>query len=152
MNKNNDLNSQLPAIREALESGKKVEFETHGFSMIPLLHDGGDKVILELNSDSLKVNDIALCKTDKGKYVLHRVIEITDKGYILKGDNSVNTELCLSDNDVVGVVCSIIRRNKIISVTDKQYLFYVRNRAVLLKLWRLFWRFTDFFVKLVRKK
>ena len=58
LNKNNDLISQLPAIREALENGKKVEFETHGFSMIPLLHDGGDRVILQLNTKPLKINDV----------------------------------------------------------------------------------------------
>ncbi len=148
MSKANDLNSQLPAMREALESGKKIEFETHGHSMIPLLHDGGDKVILKLNEMPLKVNDVALCKTSDGRYVLHRVIDIRNGGYVLKGDNCVNTEFCKADEDVIGVACAFIRCGKIVSVTDKKYIFYVNHRALILKIWRAFWHLADAFVKL----
>lgn len=143
MSKANDLISQLPAMRQALGNGKKVEFETHGHSMIPLLHDGGDKVILTLNKASLKVNDVALCKTSDGRYVLHRVVALDGNGYVLKGDNCVNTEYCQSDDDVVGVACCFIRRGKAISVTDKKYLFYVKHRNFILRLWRAFWCVAD---------
>lgn len=148
MSKANDLYSQLPAMREALESGKKIEFETHGHSMIPLLHDGGDKVILTLSEKPLQVNDVALCKTSEGRYVLHRIVEVSGGGYVLKGDNCVNIEFCKSDEDVIGVACGFIRRGKMISVTDKNYIFYVNHRALFLKMWRVFWRIADAFVKL----
>lgn len=152
MNKQNDLKSQIPAIREALEKGKKVEFETHGHSMIPLLHDGGDRVIIQLNTTPLKINDVALCKTDTSKFVLHRVIALSDGGYILKGDNCVNTERCLSDNDVIGVACAFIRRGKLLTVEDKKYLYYVNHRKPLLMLWRSFWFVADFFMTRFRCK
>lgn len=150
MNKSNSLSFNLADIKKALADGKLVEFETHGFSMIPLLHDGGDKVLLQ-KTNSLKLNDVALCKTDGGRYVLHRVINLNSGGYTLKGDNCITTEHCSCDDDVVGVAIGFIRNGKKISVNDKGYLFYVRHRAFFLKMWRIFWRITDFFVKIFNR-
>ncbi len=145
------IETQIPEMRKVLQCGKKVKFETHGFSMIPLLHDGGDSVILEQPSFPLKVNDVALCKTDEGRYVLHRVIAINNSGYILRGDNCSTTEFCAGDSDVVGVACSFIRRDKNIEVDSRKYRFYVRHRVLLLRLWRMYWKVSDFFVRLFRR-
>ena len=151
MSKPNGIEAQIPEMRRVLESGKLVEFETHGFSMIPLLHDGGDKVILGQPKFPLQINDVALCKTDDGRYLLHRVISLDNGGYTLRGDNCTSVEFCLGDSDVVGVAVSFIRGGKVIEVNSSKYRFYVRNRVLLLKLWRAFWRVSDFFVKLFRR-
>lgn len=151
MSKPNGIESQIPEMRSALQSGKLVEFETHGFSMIPLLHDGGDRVILAQPSFPLRLNDVALCKTDEGRYVLHRVIAINNGGYTLCGDNCVTTEFCVGDSDVVGVAAAFIRNGKKTEVSSKKYRFYVRHRAFFLKLWRVRWRISDFFVRLFRR-
>lgn len=149
MNKSNDLISQLPDIVSSLQSGKLVEFETHGFSMVPLLRDGGDRVILKKADKPLAVGDVALCKTDDNRYVLHRVLSVED-GYILKGDNCILTEHCSGDSDVIGVAVAFIRKGKTIETADKKYLFYVRHRAFFLKVWRLFWSIADRLVKIFR--
>ena len=149
MNKRNDLVSQLPDIVASLQSGKLVEFETHGFSMVPLLRDGGDRVILKKADKPLAVDDVVLCKTDDNRYVLHRVVSVND-GYTLKGDNSVLTEHCSGDSDIIGVAVTFIRKGKIIEATDKKYLFYVRHRALFIKIWRLFWSVADRLVKIFR--
>ena len=149
MNKRSDLLSQLPDMISVLQSGKPIEFETHGFSMIPLLHDGGDRVVLKKADKPLEVGDVALCKTDDNRFVLHRVISV-DNGYTLKGDNCVTTEHCSCDENVIGVAVAFIRNGKLIETADKKYLFYVRHRAIFLKLWRLFWTIADRFVKIIR--
>lgn len=145
------IESQIPEMRKALQNGKKAQFETHGFSMIPLLHDGGDSVILEQPRFPLKVNDVALCRTDDGRYVLHRVIALDNGGYTLRGDNCCTTEFCVGDSDVIGLACSFIRKGRVIDVEGKKYLFYVRHRSFFLKLWRIFWKVSDFFVRLFRR-
>ena len=145
------IESQIPQMRKALQSGKMVEFETHGFSMIPLLHNGGDSVILEKPRFPLNINDVALCRTDEGRYVLHRVISHNNGGYTLRGDNCSTTEFCVGDADVVGVACSFIRRGKNIEVNSRKYRFYVCHRVTFLKIWRLYWNISDFFVKLFRR-
>ena len=151
MSNPNSIENQVPEMRKALQNGKKVEFETHGFSMIPLLHDGGDSVILEKPQFPLNVNDVALCRTDEGRYVLHRVISHDNGGYTLRGDNCSTTEFCAGDSDVIGVACSFIRRGRLIDVKSGKYLFYVRHRDCFLKLWRVFWKVSDYFVKLFRR-
>jgi len=151
LNKPDGIKVQIPEMSRALESGKLVEFETHGFSMIPLLHNGGDRVILKQPNFPLQVNDVALCKTDDGRYLLHRVISLNNGGYTLRGDNCTATEFCSCDDDVVGVAVSFIRRGKVIEVNSGKYRFYVRHRALFLKLWRAFWRISDFFVRLFRR-
>lgn len=143
MSSNDRLEKTAAEIKCSLDKGNLAEFETHGFSMVPLLHDGGDRVVLKKASGRLSVGDVAFCKTDDGRYVLHRVIGFRSSGYILKGDNCQSTEYCKSDDDVVGVAITFIRRNKKIDVSSFGYRFYVIFRKPLLKLWQLFWRCTD---------
>lgn len=133
----------MPEIKRCLNEGKLAEFETHGFSMIPLLHDGGDRVVLEKPKAQLRVNDVAFCKTDDGRYVLHRVVENKNGGYVLRGDNCRSCEFCKSDDDVIGVVRCFIRRGKNVKVDALSYKIYVRYRKHALKLWQLFWRFAE---------
>lgn len=143
MSSNDRLEKTAAEIKCSLDKGNLAEFETHGFSMVPLLHDGGDKVVLKKASGRLSVNDVAFCKTDDGRFVLHRVIGFRSSGYILKGDNCQSTEYCKNDDDVVGVAITFIRRNKEIDVSSFGYRFYVIFRKPLLKLWQLFWRCAD---------
>lgn len=152
MNSDNSLKKLEPELRAAIDSGKIAEFETHGFSMIPLLHDGGDKVRLVKPEGRLKLNDVALCVTDTGKYVLHRVVEVKDSGYVLRGDNCIGCEFCRGDSDVIGVACAFIRRGKLVKTTSSSYRFYCRFRKPLLKLWQVFWSCVDRIAMLSKNK
>ena len=143
MSDKKSLRELEPELRLAIDSGKIAEFETHGFSMIPLLHDGGDRVRLVKPKGRLSVGDVALCVTDTGKYVLHRVIELKDGGYVLKGDNCIGTEFVKADSDVIGVACAFIRRGRLIETQSSVYKFYCRFRKPLLRLWQLFWKVAD---------
>lgn len=132
-----------PQIRESLCKGNVAEFETHGHSMIPLLHDGGDKVRLIKPEGGLKVGDVAFCYTDDERYVLHRVTGIRNGGYTLRGDNCLNSEFCRSDDDVIGVACAFIRNGRLIQTDSLRYRFYCRFRKQLLSLWKYFWKYAD---------
>lgn len=147
MKSENTLAVLEPKIRNALGKGSLVEFETHGHSMIPLLHDGGDKVVLQKSEGKLKVNDVVLCKTDDGRYVLHRITDVCNGGYALKGDNCISGEFCKSDEDVIGKAVAFIRRGKRIDVNSFKYRFYVRHRKLFLRLWQCFWKIADNVVK-----
>lgn len=138
-------------IRRELSSGKLAEFETHGFSMIPLLHDGGDRVVLCENEGDLSVGDVAFCKTDDGRFVLHRVVGLRDGGYVLRGDNCVSTEFCPSNDDVIGRACAFIRRGRRIKTGSLRYKFYCRFRKQLLYVWQRFWKYADKIVQHTNK-
>lgn len=151
MSDKKSLRELEPELRATIDAGKIAEFETHGFSMIPLLHDGGDKVRLVKPKGKLNVGDVALCVTDTGKYVLHRVIALKDDGYIFKGDNCIGTEFCKCDGDVIGIACAFIRRGRLISTESLSYRLYCRFRKPLLCFWQLFWKVSDKFVTLKNK-
>ena len=151
MNDKKSLRELELELRAAIDSGKIAEFETHGFSMVPLLHDGGDRVRLVKPRGKLAVGDVALCVTDTGRYVLHRVIDLKDDGYVLKGDNCISTEYCKCDSDVIGVACAFIRSGRLIETSSFSYKLYCRFRKPLLALWRLFWRLADKIVTLKNK-
>lgn len=151
MNNHKSLRELEPELRATLDTGKIAEFETHGFSMIPLLHDGGDRVRLVKPKGRLSVGDVALCVTDTGKYVLHRVIALKDEGYVFKGDNCIGTEFCKGDSDIIGVACAFIRRGRLVDTNSFSYRFYCRFRKPLLRLWQLFWKFADKFAALKNK-
>ncbi len=155
MNKNNNYSNSLvelePQMRAELEAGKLVEFETHGFSMIPLLHDGGDRVVLEKPHGKLELDDVVLCKTTLDKYVLHRVVGFEGNGYATKGDNCLIGEYCRCDADVIGKAVGFVRKGKYVDVNSDSYKFYVKHVYFFVNLWRKFWRIADFFVRLRRK-
>lgn len=64
-------------------------------SMEPVL-DVGDFIIGKVvDEDNLSVGDIAAYDVD-GNYVVHRIVEKKEAGYIFKGDNNV-----FADQDIV---------------------------------------------------
>lgn len=151
MNNHKSLRELEPELRATLDAGKIAEFETHGFSMIPLLHDGGDRVRLVKPKGRLSVGDVALCITDMDKYVLHRVVDLRDGGYVLRGDNCTSCEFCTGDDCVIGVACAFIRRGRLVDTNSFSYRFYCRFRKPLLRLWQLFWKLADKFAALKNK-
>lgn len=97
----------IPEMAQLLKEGHRVLFIPSGVSMRPFIEGGRDSVTLEwVDADSLRVGDIVLCQTGE-RYVLHRLIRITDDGLVLQGDgNIVGEEHCLC-SDVLGRVVAI---------------------------------------------
>lgn len=96
-------------IESDILEGKSVQFRVKGNSMIPLLRNGRDKVLLSpCRKKELKPMDVVLFKYG-GKYVLHRIIKRDGARLYIQGDGSfVAKEECCLD-DVVGKVEAIIR-------------------------------------------
>ena len=62
----------------------------------------------------------------RGKdYVLHRVLEVKDGYYHIRGDNTYSVEH-VPDSAVIGVLTAFVRDGKKILVTDRKYQIYVR--------------------------
>lgn len=117
------LEEIYPVIKEQLESGGTVSLPITGTSMLPLLVQGRDFVTLS-HAENVKINDIIFYRRDNGAFVLHRIIGIDDKGYILCGDNQWVKEFGITDKNIIGVVTEINRDSKGISVNDEKYIKY----------------------------
>lgn len=59
-----------------------------GVSMLPMLKQGRDLFILKKKTDQrCKKYDVVLYYRKPGQYVLHRIVEVHEKEYVVLGDN-----------------------------------------------------------------
>lgn len=109
---------------------------TVGVSMLPLLKNRRDTVVVKKKTERLKRLDVALYKRGND-YVLHRVLQPIEGGYIIRGDNCYSDERIAEEN-VIGVLTEFFRKGKHISCTDEKYLRYAERRLKTYKIRRFF--------------
>lgn len=132
------LDQLMPLMKECLAAGQSIRFSPRGISMLPMLREGADCVILSPVPEKLKKYDIALYQRDNGQYVLHRIIEVGET-YSCMGDNQFVKEFGLRYEQMIAVVTVFYRGEEEYSVRDLEYWLYCRfwhlSRPV-----RYFWR------------
>ena len=114
-------------IRELLETDGRFVGVTAGTSMRPMIISGRDVVVIEKKKERLKPLDVALYMRNDKDYVLHRVLKVVDKGYVIRGDNCYFDEN-VKEEDVIGVLTQFFKKEKPITMDDKKYLRYVKRR------------------------
>lgn len=113
-------------LKELMQTEGRFVGTTSGVSMLPMIKSGRDVVVIEKKTERLKPWDVALY-TRGDSYVLHRVISVTDFGYIIRGDNCYSDER-INEENVIGVLSSYFKGEKQVFPNDKSYLKYVKNR------------------------
>lgn len=99
----------LPLMLEVLESGGEFRFYPRGTSMLPLLRQGVDSVILR-SFGTIKKNDICLYRRNNGEFVLHRVVKCCKDGTLcFRGDNQSVTECGIRREQVIAKVVAVMR-------------------------------------------
>ena len=111
---------------------------TVGVSMLPMLKNRRDTIVVKPKTERLKRLDVALYRRGED-YVLHRVLAPIDGGYLIRGDNCYLDEL-IPEEDVFGVLVEFFRKDKHILCTDKKYLRYANRRIKTYKTRRFFVR------------
>ena len=140
MNKEVPMEDIISIITEKLESGGTVTFTPKGKSMLPLLRDGEDVVVLNKPNGRLHLFDMPLYKRNNGVYVLHRIVDFdADGSYVMCGDNQFELEHGIRDESIVAVVTAFYRKGKSYSVNSPSYRLYVN-----------FWYYTRLFRRAYR--
>lgn len=146
LERNVQLEELMPLIRECLACGQSVRFAPRGTSMLPMLRQGKDEVVLSPVPQRLKKYDLPLYRRENGQFVLHRVIKAAES-YTCIGDNQFRKEPGLSHEQMIAVVSAFSRGGKEHSVTELGYRIYCRlwhySRPV-----RRLWRFG---IKVIRR-
>ena len=114
-------------IEEVLEKTGVYIGPTVGVSMLPMLKNRRDTIVVRPKTERLKPLDVALYRRGDA-YVLHRVIEPIDGGYLIRGDNTYSDEY-IPESDVFGVLSEFFRKDKHYVCTDKKYLKYAKRRV-----------------------
>ena len=125
-NLNVSLKEFWPVMREVIESGGEFTFFPHGSSMLPLIREGVDKVVLVKPRD-IKLGDVVFYQRDNGQFVLHRIVKIKNGDYIMCGDNQCTLEYGITDNHILAKMKAFVRDGKTIDETNKKYRRYIKG-------------------------
>lgn len=128
------MNNSKSTFEEELIRTGRIIYTNVGDSMMPLLRQRQDVMVIErpkawdeLPADGvkkLKKYDIPLYKRDSGQYVLHRVLKVRKKDYVICGDNRYAREFGISDRHIIGILKAVIRDGKEVSVHSPLFFVY----------------------------
>lgn len=132
----------LGAVRNAIKEGHTATIVVKGWSMRPFLEHQRDRVLLDTPVGA-SAYDAVLAEIAPGKYVLHRIIDITPHPsnteldtITLMGDGNIQgTEQCLR-KDLCGKVTQYIRPGRTILATDPNLVRNIRRWNKLLPIRR----------------
>ena len=119
------LEELMPIMKECLSAGKSFRFSPRGKSMLPLLREGKDSVLLSPLQEKLKKYDVPLYQRDDGKYVLHRITAV-DETITCIGDNQFVYESGLRHDQMIAVMTGFYRGERFVSVNSLCYKIYCR--------------------------
>lgn len=128
----------MPMIKEYLSVGKTVKIAPQGISMLPMIRQNVDRVVLSPITSKLNKFDLPLYQRDDGHFVLHRIVKVGET-YTCIGDNQFELEHGLRHDQMIAVVTAFYRGDKLHSVREPGYWLYCRfwhySRPI-----RHFWR------------
>lgn len=117
-----------PLIFEVLSKGGTFTMLPRGTSMLPLIREGLDSVILSPLPDKILSGDIILYKRDSGQFVLHRVMKAKNGSFTMCGDNQVVFEKGITRQNMIALASGIIRDDEEITFSENEdYLAYTKK-------------------------
>ncbi len=121
------LADAIEVIDEVLASGGEFRLYPKGTSMLPLIVQTRDSVVLKRNTQiPARKHDIAFYRRRNGQFVLHRVMEICADGtYTMCGDNQVALEKGIEKEQIIAYVSAIYRKEKCVKMESGAYAAYV---------------------------
>ena len=119
--------SEKLKYEEYLERNGTMTYFFRGTSMMPLLRQRKDHFTVRAKgSERCKKYDVVLYRRPPHKYVLHRVIEVRENDYVIRGDNCIAKEYGITDADIIGVMTGYLRKGKAHTVNEAGYKLYSR--------------------------
>ena len=98
-----------------------------GDSMRPMLRGRQDSVLVVAITRPVKRGDVLLYEASDGRHVLHRVVEVLEQGYRMRGDHCFGEEPILFDDSIIGILEGFWKKDKFYSCDkDKGYRRYVK--------------------------
>lgn len=115
------------SIEDVLNQHGTLIYTNVGTSMMPLLRQGRDLMVIQKKGQQRcqKFDAVLYKRPADGRYILHRILEVRKKDYIIAGDNNTFLEYGITDEDILGILTAVIRDGKQVPVTDSNYQRYV---------------------------
>ena len=125
------LSDAVDVIEEVLATGGTFRMMPKGTSMLPLIVQGRDSVVLtRCQEPAAKKNDIVFYRRANGQFVLHRVVRVEKDGtFRMRGDNQLLEEKGIEASQIIGVVSALYQGEKVLDLRSFRYRFYVFLRS-----------------------
>lgn len=117
--------SDKTTFEEEINRNGILAYTNIGCSMMPLLRQNRDLMIIEKVHGRCRKYDVPLYKRKNGMYVLHRILKVRENDYVLCGDHCWQKEYGVTDKQIIGILTAVVRDGKTIPVTDWRYRAYV---------------------------
>ncbi len=118
-------------LEEVLREEGVLYYTVKGVSMLPLIRQNTDLVVIRRPVFPCRENDVVLFKRDNGQYVLHRVVRAADGLYDIRGDNTSGTERNIREDQILGVMTGLIRNGEEIDLDTAAYRRYIARTNAL---------------------
>lgn len=100
----------IPELVKIMDEGHTITITPKGVSMRPFLESKRDKAVLK-KATNPQTGDVVLAEVAPRKYVLHRIIKISDGIVTLRGDGNIGVEKCRV-KDVKAVAIGFYRKGR----------------------------------------
>ena len=118
--------SERMSYEEYLNKNGSLTYGNKGVSMLPLLREGRDLfTVRKKEAKRCKAGEVVLYRREPDQYVLHRIIKVRPKDYVILGDNCINREYGIKDEDILGVMTGFVRDGKKYSIDALGYRIYL---------------------------
>lgn len=126
-NREYHLSDAIDVIEEILHSGGEFRLYPKGTSMLPLLIQGEDSVVLrQKDVRTVRKWDVIFYKRANGQFVLHRVMKVCKDGtYVLCGDNQTLLEKEVQPHQIIGYVSEIYKNDRLLDPTSLRHRLYM---------------------------
>lgn len=112
---------------------------TVGVSMYPMLRNRKDTIIVTSCKERLKKYDVPLYRRGE-EYVLHRILEVREDSYVIRGDNCIQKEYGIKQEQIIGVLTGFYRGEKQVDMNSFTYKCYSRIWPALYPMRLCYWR------------
>ena len=126
MNNSFAISDIIPVLTEVIASGGEFELYPRGTSMLPLIREGRDSVVLSALKEP-RVGDIVLYRRDNGQYILHRIIGKEGSTFTLCGDSQTKPEADIGESQMIARVVAMTVNGHTFSCDSEKYRKWVRK-------------------------
>lgn len=136
-------------IEQLLEAGEVIQIYPEGYSMYPMFVPGRDAAVIK-KADVKKIRraDVVLYRRKGSILVLHRVVKCRDGQFYMVGDNQMEIEGPVQENQIKGILTAFVRSEHRISVKNPFYVILSGMWLLLRPVRGIFWSFTAWVRKL----
>ncbi len=121
-------------FEDVLREEGVLYYTIRGVSMLPLIRQESDLVVIRRPDRPLRKFDVVLFRRGNGQYVLHRILRVRSRDYVICGDNQWRKETGITDGQILGVMTGLLRGGEAVPLDTPAYRRYVFFRCGLFPL------------------